>query len=130
MRTFTAHKSVTARKAHSCEECGVDIAPGQRYRRDSGRFDGHMWSSKYCLSCGDLVDWCWANDIFDHDSGHVAGEMLTQLVEAGLVELIEDETEDHDTVHLTPEGTRWFAVDTVRNYPYLPYLLASPVVQP
>ncbi|KQR22891.1 hypothetical protein [Deinococcus sp. Leaf326] len=119
MSDFNTSKVVKARQPHSCEECGVDIQPGQTYRKDSGRFDGSMWSSKYCLSCGALVDWCWANDVFDHSSGHVPGDMLTELVEAQMVELVEDETEDHANVHLTPRGAQWLSVDVGRNYPFL-----------
>lgn len=41
----------TARKIHSCIECGEEIKPGQIYRYESGIWDGRADSHKTCKPC-------------------------------------------------------------------------------
>jgi hypothetical protein len=43
-----------ARKEHRCEDCRRTIAKGQVYRRDSGKFDGELFSYKTCLICDEI----------------------------------------------------------------------------
>lgn len=49
-----AESTVTARKPHTCCECGVTIAPGQSYQRVSGKSDGRMWTAKTCAVCVEI----------------------------------------------------------------------------
>lgn len=41
----------TARKQHSCCECGRAILPGEKYRYESGVWDGRPSSFKTCVDC-------------------------------------------------------------------------------
>lgn len=45
-----------ARKPHKCDLCGCDIAPGQTYKRYSGKYEGAMFDLKYCLPCSAIID--------------------------------------------------------------------------
>lgn len=45
-----------ARKPHRCEECREIIAPGMRYQRIAGKFDGDFFSVKTCLVCAEIRD--------------------------------------------------------------------------
>ena len=40
-----------AHKPHRCDECGRVIAPGDRYVRHAGVFDGRAYSMPECLRC-------------------------------------------------------------------------------
>ncbi len=51
---FYAEKRVTARKAHTCVECGEQITPGQRYDYASGKCAGVFFDAKTCLICVDV----------------------------------------------------------------------------
>ncbi len=58
-----------ARKAHTCEECGQAIDPGDRYERAAGLYDGRWSVYKTCHRCLALRDWlevvsccfCWSH---------------------------------------------------------------------
>ena len=46
--------TVTARKAHRCYECGETMAPGQRYERVSGLWEGTWSTYRFCLPCAEV----------------------------------------------------------------------------
>lgn len=46
----------TARKEHTCYECGRAIRPGVRYELVKGCWDGSWSTFKTCLPCRDLRD--------------------------------------------------------------------------
>jgi hypothetical protein len=46
----------TARKEHRCGECSETIAPGSRYERVTGVWDGRPDTLKTCLSCVEIRD--------------------------------------------------------------------------
>jgi len=48
---------LTARKAHTCDECGREIGPGERYNRVRGLWDGHWSVFKTCAHCDALWHW-------------------------------------------------------------------------
>jgi len=49
--TILTDKLVTARKVHVCIECGFPIMPDQKYRYESGVFEGEMVEYKTCIPC-------------------------------------------------------------------------------
>ena len=61
----------TARKSHTCCECGITITPGQRYVSIAGKGDGKFWSDSMCeicmkivkemFPCGYFVGYVWEN---------------------------------------------------------------------
>lgn len=46
----------TARKTHKCEFCGKEIAIGERYSYESGKFDGDFFERKLCIPCRKMLD--------------------------------------------------------------------------
>ena len=48
-----------ARKPHKCVECARVIDPGERYRFETGLFDGKIWTYKTCVHCLAVRDWLW-----------------------------------------------------------------------
>jgi len=48
---FYDEKVVTARKTHTCTECGGEIAPGERYTRKTYRFEGKFHTDRVCTPC-------------------------------------------------------------------------------
>jgi hypothetical protein len=51
---FSRVKTVKARVTHRCEECGCMIAPGHRYERTSGKWDGTMSTFRVCVVCAEI----------------------------------------------------------------------------
>lgn len=48
---FFNERFPTAKKPHTCEECGRRIEVGEVYRYASGVFDGDFWTFKGCADC-------------------------------------------------------------------------------
>ena len=48
-----------ARKVHTCEECRLSIAIGNRYARHAGAFDGMGYALPLCLRCDALNTYAW-----------------------------------------------------------------------
>lgn len=48
---FYRHARMTARKPHTCEYCNESIAAGQKYSRETGKWDGEFFVRKLCLTC-------------------------------------------------------------------------------
>ena len=61
-----------ARKAHTCCECHLEIAPGDRYQYISGVWDGRPEAFKTCAPCAQIRE-----DFCKH--GYVFGELREQL---------------------------------------------------
>ncbi len=53
---FYTIKIVKARKDHKCLECQRHIQKGAEYERQSGKFDGEIFSDKICLDCVNIRD--------------------------------------------------------------------------
>lgn len=54
MSDFASERSVTARKAHHCGECGRTIDPGETYQRAAGCWWGDFWHQRTCSHCAAL----------------------------------------------------------------------------
>ena len=52
--TRLGDKIVTARKPHTCIECGRDIVCGERYRTEKTLFEGVFEIFKTCLDCNSV----------------------------------------------------------------------------
>ena len=48
---FCDERIVVARKGHWCVECGMRLAPGKRYQRTAGKWDGEVSTMHTCLPC-------------------------------------------------------------------------------
>lgn len=48
---FYDEKIVRGRKAHTCTECGADIAIGEEHQRKSYRFEGTFHCDRICAAC-------------------------------------------------------------------------------
>ena len=59
MSNFHTTTFPKARKAHTCEECRLPIAPGDRYARHAGAFDGMGYALPLCLRCDALNTYAW-----------------------------------------------------------------------
>lgn len=44
----------TARKPHTCRECGDKIEPGAKYERTAGKWEGEMDTIKTCSPCAEI----------------------------------------------------------------------------
>lgn len=82
----SSEKIVTARKKHICGECGEPIAPGEKYERVSGLWDGHWSRYKTCLPCSRIRDDLFTCFIYgelremvleDYGFDYVTGAQLT-----------------------------------------------------
>ena len=47
----------TARKRHTCSECGRGIMPGERYENVGGLWDGRWQTFKTCAHCREAQRW-------------------------------------------------------------------------
>lgn len=48
---FWSQSHPVARTQHRCVVCGRDIVPGARYLRESGKWEGELFSDACCLDC-------------------------------------------------------------------------------
>jgi hypothetical protein len=51
---FFTTKVVKARKPHKCCECRRPISAGSHYRKETGKFDGEIFSFETCMVCDEL----------------------------------------------------------------------------
>jgi len=54
MSDFYFDEGRRASKNHSCSECNAVIEKGVQYTHASGRWDGAMWSAKWCGRCASV----------------------------------------------------------------------------
>jgi len=88
-------KIVTARKHHTCEECGCDIEPGMRYELYKGVQEGIIFTCKTCLDCvsireaffeqgiaqfGTVLDEVYENIVYELD-GEVDSKCILPLTD-------------------------------------------------
>lgn len=53
---FFIESEPTSRKEHKCGECGAVIKPGEKYRKESGKWGGHFDTHKTCMPCAHVRD--------------------------------------------------------------------------
>lgn len=71
------HTTPTARKAHTCVECGRTIQSGEQYHRGRGVLYGGPWESyAWCRHCDAAARW-----LSRECGGYLFEEVLTELVE-------------------------------------------------
>ncbi len=76
-----------ARKQHTCCECGLSIAPGERYERVEGCWEGTWSTFKTCDPCARIrKDYC--------ASGWIYGELRDTLWECLGIDYITGEVAD------------------------------------
>lgn len=51
MWEFWTSTTPVARQPHRCDDCGGEIATGEKYARTDGKYDGYMQSWKDHLGC-------------------------------------------------------------------------------
>ena len=73
---FSVHRTHTARKPHTCGECGRVIAIGEKYDRIDSKYDGHMWSNKACAHCVGARGW-----LVKHCEGYLIDGLTEELSE-------------------------------------------------
>jgi len=54
--TLLEEKYITARKLHTCCECGSEISPGEKYQRTKGLWGGSWDTFKTCETCARIRD--------------------------------------------------------------------------
>ena len=68
---FISTTNPMAKKVHKCEACGVEINPGERYRRDSGKWEGEFFTRAWCAKCERVLnyyfDFLSVEQEFDYD---------------------------------------------------------------
>ena len=87
---FNHEETVTARKAHRCEEsgggCTKKIRAGDAYTKLAGLFDGDFYSAKLCARCARLYHKVWQREpyssVCQDDGGPLFGSLLYWLKEA------------------------------------------------
>lgn len=88
-----------ARKAHTCCECGREIAPGETYHIESGRWDDEFQSYKTCADCISLRD------------AYCCGFIYTRVrrdIREQVIEPVDGEVLDSRVAELTPAARAWF----------------------
>lgn len=78
----------TAKKDHTCEECGRQIWPGERYQYTVQKFDGSLTAWKTCAHC------------------EAAGSYLVKHCNGYLVGAIEEDLREHWDARVPDD--RWF----------------------
>ncbi len=59
MMEFYDERSLTAKKQHTCELCGQEIKPGERYFRETGKWCGEFFSRALHEHCHFMeVEYC------------------------------------------------------------------------
>lgn len=88
MPEFYNESTHTAKKPHTCCQCGLQIAPGQKYVKTAGKWDGRFESYKICQECDQLIR------LLRHTTDFCCGmtDMIEAMRECDLIER-DDETE-------------------------------------
>lgn len=55
MDFYNSRKHI-AKKEHICEMCGEKINVGEKYYRQSGKFDGEFFDRKLHIHCGNMME--------------------------------------------------------------------------
>lgn len=59
MMEFYNEEWPIAKKEHECECCGKKIEVGEKYCRQSGKYEGDFFDRKFCITCcGAVSDYC------------------------------------------------------------------------
>ena len=80
---FCSASTRTARKEHTCCECGKTIQSGERYERSAGKTDGDIWTFSTCLICAEIANafYCGARYyggiLWDEMQDYAFAEMTT-----------------------------------------------------
>ena len=123
-------KIVTAIKTHQCDECGADITPGAKYRREKTFYDGNFSNHKTCLDCnsvreqlvcgfyyGEIWQLVWENIVeFDDEQPWTKFSRLTPVARNRVLEFIENQWNDYYFDNPTQPALRLEA--KFQKYPY------------
>lgn len=64
--TSNYHK---ARKVHTCDLCNETINIGEKYHRNSGKYNDRMFDNKYHIECQNIIDkFCDENGDAEYDN--------------------------------------------------------------
>ena len=69
---FFAESFPVARKGHKCCECGEEINPGQKYSKETGKWEGEFRTYKTCMPCYRIRERYCPN-------GYIYGNLAEQL---------------------------------------------------
>lgn len=56
MLEFYSSEFRKAAKQHTCHICGISIQPGEKYCRESGKYDGDFFDRCTCRVCNNVRD--------------------------------------------------------------------------
>jgi hypothetical protein len=78
MWDFIDIREVRAAKRHRCDECGEEIAMGQKHMRHAGKNEGVFMTYRMCMACAEITQaYCLLID----EDGFPAGETRRVLTE-------------------------------------------------
>ena len=81
---FAYGRTVIARKEHICGECGVEIQPGEKYERFTGKCEGDIFSAKTCLLCVEVRDcFCcsyYFGAVWEHIQDYALGLVAAKVI--------------------------------------------------
>jgi len=89
--SFFNDDNPVARKEHKCTECGRIIKPGERYKKESGKWDGVFETHRTCFDCLSVRDvfFCdgfFYDQIWDDLEQHIR-DMNGQIPESCILDL-------------------------------------------
>ena len=69
---FYTDRIVKARKVHKCELCGQNIKVGEKYHRQSGKYEGEFFDRCHHMTCDKIIaSYCSENNENEYDDDHI-----------------------------------------------------------
>lgn len=90
MTDFQQVRRPRARKMHRCVECAGLIQVGEMYVRVHGKWEGEMYTQRYCVSCDALWALARRDGLIRVDHDEVAAGDLFEYVRDDVCEFGED----------------------------------------
>lgn len=73
MLEFYNDKVCKARKSYKCELCGEEIAAGEQYHRQSGKYDGEFFDRCLHMTCNRMIEeYCRAEDEYEYEPENIS----------------------------------------------------------